>query len=326
MSALEQTAPRARPAPLPPASAPERAAWQERREALQRAFVHPPWRQRLHDFARRSIIVAHGLLRWTPIVKRGEKNALAVGVRELTAAFPDLPPAFDGYRILFVTDPHLDVHAGLAATAADVVAGVEAELGAFGGDIYGRHTPPTGPMIERLERLIASFRCSEGVVGVLGNHDGWRLVERMERLGVRMLINETITLRRGSDALHLTGVDDVHYFESDAAYAALAAAPDGFAVALVHSPELARAAAARHRLYLCGHTHGGQICLPGGRPIVTSLRHDRHLARGRWRIGDMLGYTSCGVGASMIPMRFNCRGEVTRITLKRGPAALTVSG
>ena len=118
--------------------------------------------------------------------------------------------------------------------------------------------------------------------------------------------------------MYLTGVDDVHFFYSPAAHEALQASHSGFRIAAVHSPEAADvAAAAGVRLYLCGHTHGGQICLPGGRPLLTRLGRCRGFARGLWQCGEMVGFTSTGAGYSGIPIRFNCPPEVARITLKR---------
>ena len=94
--------------------------------------------------------------------------------------------------------------------------------------------------------------------------------------------------------------------------------PDGFRILLQHSPELLdEAAAASVALYLCGHTHGGQICLPGGIPLMTNIRTPRRYASGLWQHGDMTGYTSVGVGVSVMPLRFFSKGEVAVITLRR---------
>ena len=71
-------------------------------------------------------------------------------------------------------------------------------------------------------------------------------------------------------------------------------------------------------LLLGGHTHGGQVCLPGGLPLVTHCQNGRRYAAGLWRHGGMVGYTSRGVGVSGLPVRFNSRGELTLITLRRG--------
>ena len=85
-------------------------------------------------------------------------------------------------------------------------------------------------------------------------------------------------------------------------------------------------AAARHRLYLTGHTHGGQICLPGGRPLALGMKVNRDLARGVWRHGDMVGYTSRGLGACVLPFRAFCPGEVVSLTLRTGPAEVAGGG
>jgi predicted MPP superfamily phosphohydrolase len=159
----------------------------------------------------------------------------------------------------------------------------------------------------------------EGRLAVLGNHDPAAMVPPLEALGLRVLVNETLTIRRGDAALHFTGFDDVHYFYTEAADKAAAAAPAGFRIALVHSPEFAfNAARAGYRLYLCGHTHGGQVCLPGGVPILTANELGHRFVAGRWQHEGMQGFTSRGAGTSGLPVRFFSRGEVTLITLRRG--------
>jgi uncharacterized protein len=88
-------------------------------------------------------------------------------------------------------------------------------------------------------------------------------------------------------------------------------------VLLVHSPELideARDFGAG--LYLCGHTHGGQICLPGSIPIITNAACSRRFIAGPWQDGPMAGYTHRGTGVSCVPVRFNCPGEVVVHTLR----------
>ncbi|HYD05474.1 MAG TPA: metallophosphoesterase, partial [Reyranella sp.] len=110
----------------------------------------------------------------------------------------------------------------------------------------------------------------------------------------------------------------VHNFYDPAARRALEERYDGFRIALVHSGEMADyAAAAGVGLYLCGHTHGGQICLPGGRVVFTQLVRCRHAATGVWHEGAMVGHTSPGLGVSPPTLRFNCRGGATLITLRR---------
>ena len=117
--------------------------------------------------------------------------------------------------------------------------------------------------------------------------------------------------------LRLAGVPLFDCGYTDAADRALKSSAKGFRIGLVHSPEaVAQAAAAGIDLYLTGHTHAGQICLPGGIPIMTNSTVGRSYASGLWRYGNMVGYTSSGIGVSGLPLRFNSQGEVTHITLR----------
>src|SRR5262249_27128737 len=155
-----------------------------------------------------------------------------------------------------------------------------------------RHPLPQS--VEPLARALAGVRC-ERRLAVLGNHDPIEMVAALAPLGFETLVNRSVSLERNGVAVHVTGLDDVHNFYSPAARRALDRRPDGFRIALVHSAEMAdHAAAAGCGLYLCGHTHGGQICLPGGRLVFTQLVRCRHGASGLWRHGAMMGYTSPG--------------------------------
>ena len=247
-------------------------------------------------------------------------------VRTIRVPVPGLPAPLHGLRILHLTDLHLDNIDGTAEAVAERIAGLDSDLCVITGDIRDNIHAPMGPLMTRLGHVVSAVRARDGTLGVLGNHDSAAMVPPMEDLGIRVLLNETVTYARSDDLLHVTGVDDVHRFRTDDAHAALEAAPDGFCIALVHSPEAVQAAAARHRLYLTGHTHGGQICLPGGRPLALGMKVNRDLARGVWRHGDMVGYTSRGLGACVLPFRAFCPGEVVSLTLRTGPAEVAGGG
>jgi len=305
----------------------ERQRWAERRRALEagRHRVSPDgprgWRRKL---AFELLLALFGkLVRPTPFHARGRRNALDLRLVELDLAFPHLPTAFDGYRILHVSDTHLDVFPELAPVARELLAGLEVDMLALTGDVQGKPRAPIGPATGLLAEMLAGVRVSGPRLAVLGNHDPTAMAEALERLGFEVLINRSLMLERAGERLHLTGLDDVNSFYTEAALAALAAAPEpdhagAFRIILVHSAEMAdHADAAGCALYLCGHTHGGQICLPGGRPVVTHLARCRQAARGLWRWGSMAGYTSSGIGVSGPPLRFNCRGEAAVITLRR---------
>ncbi|MGB3390432.1 MAG: hypothetical protein WBA88_20910, partial [Pseudaminobacter sp.] len=85
-----------------------------------------------------------------------------------------------------------------------------------------------------------------------------------------------------------------------------------FSVLLSHTPEIYRQAAhAGFDVLLAGHTHGGQICLPGGVPITLDAKLPRAMGAGAWIYNDMVGYTSVGAGTSIVAARLNCPPEIT---------------
>jgi predicted MPP superfamily phosphohydrolase len=179
------------------------------------------------------------------------------------------------------------------------------------GDYRFRTFGAQAPAMDALERLRPHLR--HPVYAVLGNHDSIRMVPRMEAMGLRVLLNESVRLERDGAVLHLAGIDDAHYFRTHGYHkAAEGIPPEACAVLLSHTPEAYRHAAhCGFDLMLCGHTHGGQICLPGGTPILTDADAPRAYARGAWRFEDMLGYTSVGCGTSIVDVRLNCLPEVT---------------
>jgi uncharacterized protein len=303
----------------------ERQKWAERRRALERGrFCATPdgpvpwWRKRLSS---RFVSLCGWLVRPTPIHRLGRRNALRLHLTELALGFRDLPAAFDGYRILQLSDTHLDHLPELAPVARRLLSGLEVDLLALTGDVQGEHGAPITVATMLLADVLDVIRVRDRRLAVLGNHDPVAMVETLERQGFEVLLNRSVALERGGERLVVTGLDDVHNFYTDAARAAL---DDGgshtgsLRIALVHSAEMAdHAARAGYALYLCGHSHGGQVCLPGGRPLVTHLARCRSGARGLWRWGEMTGYTTTGLGVSGPPLRFNCPGEAALITLRR---------
>jgi uncharacterized protein len=251
--------------------------------------------------------------------ERGVRNAFDIRLGELDVWFPALPAAFDGFTILHITDPHFDGMPGLEDRILACVAGRTFDLCVLTGDYRTELHGPIASVMASLRRVVEGVRSREGILGVLGNHDDCHMVAPMEEMGIRMLINERVMIERGGERIQIIGTDDVHYYYTDQSVHAIERARDAFTIALVHSPELFDVAAASGvALYLCGHTHAGQVCLPGGVPIVRHLRSGHEYFRGRWRHGAMQGVTSSGAGTSGIPVRFNTRGEVLAITLRRG--------
>jgi len=296
--------------------------WATRRRAIASGRVwvgpdgpRPRWRHHLFSLLLGLFGCA---LRLTPLHARGLGNALDLRLSEIELAPAGLPRAFDGYRILHLSDTHLDILPALADAGAPLLDGLEVDLLALTGDVHGHARNPLAWSVEPLARLLSGVRVRDRRLAVLGNHDPVEMVEALAPLGFETLVNRSVTLSRAGETVRVTGLDDVHSFYTPAARRALDEPQDGFRIALVHSAEMAdHAAAAGVGFYLCGHTHGGQICLPGGRVVFAQLVRCRHGASGLWRHDDMMGYTSPGLGVSPPTLRFNSRGGAALITLRR---------
>ena len=252
------------------------------------------------------------VLRVTMSIDRARRNAVLYRVNEIDVPIGGLPSTFDGYRILQLSDLHIDQILDEGERLRQMVADLDYDLcvltGDYRFDTYGVYDEA----MARMARLVAALRCPDGVVGILGNHDFIEMVPELERMGVTMLLNESLAIERGRDRIWLVGLDDAHYYEvADLARALAGVDTAQPTVLLAHSPEvIEQAAASGMDLYLCGHTHGGQVCLPGGIPVIGNARCERDKISGRWRHGAMQGYTHRGTGASGLPVRINCPPEI----------------
>ncbi len=258
------------------------------------------------------------LLQWTPLFEKGKQNAENTVLNRVDLRFQHLPESFHGYTILHMTDLHLDSLPDIPGQVLKHIAELDVDLCVLTGDYRKQISGGFKAILTPLERIVASIRHRDGILATLGNHDTFRMVEPFEEMGITLLANESIKIVRNDTSITITGLDDAYYYYTDQSVTALEEAPDGFKIALVHSPSLFDGAAANgYSLYLTGHTHGGQISLPGGIPVIRHLRHGRRYYRGLWQYRDMTGYTGQGVGTVGIPVRFNTRSEITLFSLLR---------
>jgi predicted MPP superfamily phosphohydrolase len=262
--------------------------------------------------------VIRNALRLAGLYGRGLRNAERVELRHNDIRFRQLPPSFDGFSILHISDMHADMNPGAMKRLIELLDGLRYDICVLTGDFRGKTFGPFDVTLESVASVRS--RLSDPVFAVLGNHDTIRMVPGLERMGIRVLINESEALRRGHEGIHLVGIDDAHFYRVDNIEKAVAGVPVGaFAILLSHTPEIYRQAAhAGVALLLSGHTHGGQICLPGSVPITLDSALPRRLGAGAWKYNDMIGYTSVGAGSSIIPVRINCRPEITLHHLLRG--------
>ena len=259
-------------------------------------------------------------LRLTGMFARGKRNAENIVIREVPIYLPQLPPAFDGFTILHLSDLHLDGMEGLPRRIADLLAHVSVDLCVLTGDYRTALHGTFKHIINGLAEIIQAIESRHGFLGILGNHDGCHMVNPMEKIGIEMLVNSNRLIQKDGQRLMFIGIDDPHYYYTDQAVHALEYAEKEFAIALVHTPELYDIAAEMGvDLYLCGHTHAGQVCFPGGKAIITHLNRGEKFYRGLWNYQGMQGVTHAGVGTSGIPVRFNTQGEILIHKLIRRP-------
>ena len=265
-----------------------------------------------------SPTVIRGALKLSGLYGRARRNAENVQIRRHDMVMPELPSAFDGFTILQISDLHVDMNQGAMLRLIELLPELHYDLCVLTGDYRGKTFGPYDATIEGMARMRAHL--AGPVYGVLGNHDSIRMVPALEAMGIRMLLNETEPLVRGAQRIHLAGIDDAHYYRVDnIEKAALQIPDDEFSILLSHTPEIYRQAAhADFDVLLSGHTHGGQICLPGAIPITLDATLPRRMGSGPWRYRRMVGYTSVGVGSCIVAVRLNCPPEITLHRLRRG--------
>ena len=198
---------------------------------------------------------------------RARQNAERILVKRNDVRFAELPPAFDGFTILHISDLHVDMNEVAMQHLIELIGGMQYDLCVLTGDYRGKTFGPFEATLDGLAKVRAQLQGS--IYGVLGNHDSIQMVPAMEAMGIRMLLNECEAIARGDQRIYLAGIDDAHFYRVDNIEKAALPIPDGaFSILLSHTPEVYRQAAhANFDLMLSGHTHGGQICLPGSIPI-----------------------------------------------------------
>jgi uncharacterized protein len=258
----------------------------------------------IHSVIRNSLKLAG--LYW-----RGCKNAECVQIRHNLIQRANIPTPFDRFTILHISDMHADISQGAMRRLIELLDGISYDLCVLTGDYRGKTFGPFDAALEGVAQVRSHLKGP--VYGVLGNHDTIRMVPGLEEIGIRMLLNECETIVRGNRRIYLAGIDDAHYYRVDNIEKAASAIPhDEFSILLSHTPEIYRQAAhADFSLLLGGHTHGGQICLPGSIPITLDSVLPRYMASGPWKYHHMLGYTSVGVGSCVVAVRLNCPPEIT---------------
>jgi predicted MPP superfamily phosphohydrolase len=253
------------------------------------------------------------------IYRRGHRNYLDVQVVHQELRIAGLPAGLEGFRLLQLSDLHLDLDSSLTPVLQRLLKDLDYDIAVLTGDYRNCTRRDFRPCLDETAKVLAALRMP--AYGILGNHDFIEMAPGLESAGLRLLLNESVIVTHREACLFLAGIDDPHFYRThDIARASQGMPPGATAILLSHSPETYREAeAAGFHVMLAGHTHGGQICLPGGIPILRVANCPSRMLAGAWNFGNLQGYTSRGTGSTGVPARFFCRPEITIHTLLPSP-------
>jgi predicted MPP superfamily phosphohydrolase len=239
-------------------------------------------------------------------------------VERIEIPIPDLPPEFHNFRIICLSDIHLEPSSDLDYIKRVVkqINGLEPDLACLLGD----YVFSSAEAIADLAPALSEIRARWGVIGILGNHDLWTSAEivrsGLEDHDIRVLVNEHIVLGSEKAPLVLAGLDDGWSGEPSLDQALNGAPVTAPVIIMLHEPDFADQMALNGRIHLqlSGHSHGGQVRLPFyGAPFLPE--YGRKYDQGLYRVGEMWLYVTRGIGVISPPGRFNCRPEITEIVL-----------
>lgn len=272
------------------------------------------------DFLKFSSLAAAGglITATTAALFNDESNTLSI--EHITIPIPNLQPALEGFKIVQMSDIHLYpfTKLELVQRAVQVSNSLKPDITVLTGDYVWRNLSAIDDLTPALAELDAKY----GVFATMGNHDYWLNVEvikdSFKSVGLPVLENQGVTFNVGGAPLHLAGLDDGWSGNPDLE-AAMQGVPEGAPVVLLmHEPDLADIYSQDPRisLQLSGHTHGGQIRIPG----IGALVHP-HLGKkydfGLYNVNGMWLYTNRGIGCISEPIRLNCPPEISEFTLAR---------
>jgi uncharacterized protein len=262
----------------------------------------------------------------------GYLETYQIQLRKIEIPLKRLPAVLDGFTIVQLSDFHYEEHFSIHPIhkAVELVNTLHPDLIVLTGDFITvgtfesnahalRHAPHAAvPCAEILSRM----RAPHGKFAVLGNHDAYSnpsfVTAALQSHGIPVLNNRSVPIEKNSARFWLAGIEDALEAQPDLGAAIEKVASEEAVVLLAHEPDFADEAA--HNpvdLQLSGHSHGGQIWIPGiGAPWLPPLA--RKYPRGLYKVGNLTLYTNVGVGTIRAPIRINCDPEVTLITLRAG--------
>jgi uncharacterized protein len=236
-----------------------------------------------------------------------------------------LPAAFSGFRIAQISDIHMGgwMNVDRFQQVADLVMAQKPDVLLITGDFLKGHrfTEAAKQGLKDLKKVLRPLAAVIPSFAVLGNHDYYTnpnaIREMLRQCKITDLTNAVFTLKREGENLHLCGVDDIRHGKVRLEDVTSQLGDGGVAILLVHEPDFAdiSAATGKFDLEISGHSHGGQIVIPFFGPPVLPLSGQKYPS-GMYKVGNMLQYTSRGVGTDRLAIRINCPPEIPIFVLK----------
>jgi len=251
----------------------------------------------------------------TGLAALGYRNAQKVITKHIEFRHPNIGSKFDNFKIMFIADFHLNGNPAIIFPIKDIFEREQVDIYLLGGDYQVNAFGNYSIAKSLYEELFTDIDTSK-VYAVLGNHDEFKIAELLDNLGINMLLNEYVKIKRAGQSITITGIDDSDRYLAQE-FPKLPQKHRDYRILLAHSPNVYKDAQQKgYDLLLAGHTHSGQICYPGGSPIVRFTKFPRKYSYSSWKYKDMQGYTTAGVGNTWVNARFFCPPEVVVITLK----------
>ena len=278
-------------------------------------------------FTRRNFLIGTGVTAAGLALYSGEFARHELDIVERPIAINNLPTSFHGYRIVQLSDIHLDEYTEpfFLERIVRKVNALAPDLVLLTGDFitHGSLTFIAGShALHRCAEILATLTAPLRYA-ILGNHDvsfsGPMVIQALTTHGTPVLINQYLPIERNGDRLWLCGVDDPGTSRPNLDLA-IPAKPDGPVILMAHEPDYVETVLQHPRgalvdLMLAGHTHGGQIRLPiGGALILPPM--GQKFVEGHFRLDHLQLYVNRGVGTVGLPFRLNCPPELTIFTLQ----------
>jgi len=237
-----------------------------------------------------------------------------ITVKEYSITIPRLPASFRGYRIVQISDIHLG-RGRFTEPLLKKLATLQADMLVLTGDVLEHldYLPLLRPF---LSRLIDTIRPADGFYGVWGNHDSRIAPAHVEGLPIRWLMNEATQIRRGSDLINIIGVDQKKWAPTNLLASLTNVVPEHPKILLAHFPSTAYLLNGVFDLVLAGHTHAGQVRIPG-LPCATNDDIPWQQASGLSTLGKTQLFISPGIGYSgPISARLFAPSEISILQLQ----------